>query len=185
MQCQWPEVASHREHTHKTQPSLCDRPHFIWSFPPKRLPAEPHDMCKSPPRKLGLAVCKKGPPVGQSCAIIKKKKRRERDQAPRKPGWDRSHLGPGPVPRLLLPPPPGPFSPPTVLSFPSPYHSGLVPPEGLGAVLSGKEAGPAVQFEGVTHADTPKHVLPHWPQPHQKTQGFPGPPTPSPSSCHL
>lgn len=37
----------------------------------------------------------------------------------------------------------------------------------------------------LTHADTPKHVLLHWPQPHQKTQGFPGPPTPSSPSGHI
>lgn len=66
---------------------------------------------------------------------------------------------------------------------------GLWPPEGPDTVLSSKAVWPAVRFEGdlsLTHADTPKHMLPRWPHPHQKTWGFPDPlPTPSPPLCHI
>ena len=71
-----------RAHTHKEQPRLCDRPHFIWSFPPKRLPAEPHDMCKSPPESWASQCVKKAPPWGRAVQLFKKKKKREREISP-------------------------------------------------------------------------------------------------------
>lgn len=96
--------------TRNKQPRLCDRPHFIWSFPPKRLPAEPHDMCKSPPESWASQCVKKAPHGAELC---NHKKREGEKLSPRKPGWDICRPKPGHVPTLPLAL--GPFSPTIVL----------------------------------------------------------------------
>ena len=119
-----------RAHTHKEQPRLCDRPHFIWSFPPKRLPAEPHDMCKSPPESWASQCVKKAPPGGRAVQLLKKKREKS---VPQK-AWLGSQ---SPRARTCAQLPLGTLSLLTVLRFPSRNALGLWPLEGLDAVLSG------------------------------------------------
>lgn len=142
--------------------------------------------CAKIPPESWASQCVKKAPHGAELCNHNKKKKRERNQSLRKPGWDLNLPGPGHMPRLLLLVW-GPFSPRIVLSSKSLTLWGCGCQRGWTQSSAARRPGQQCSWRvtSLTHTDTPKHVLPHWPQPHQKTQGFPGPPTPSPLSCHV
>lgn len=117
--------------------------------------------------------------MGQSCATVKKKKKKregERKQSSRKPGWGRykslwarphasAAAGSGSVFSSDCA-----FFSKSLTLWGRGHQRGQT--QSLAARWSGRQCG--LRVPSLTHADTPKHMLPHWPQP-----------SPSPPSCHI